>query len=251
MNLINVLPSSSTQDFRSADGLYNLVKQKYPHAVVKGKDLFDANLFKDQVSTSVFYTFIAELKDLVNRASITRAHEFIKSLEDRGKLLRCYTQNIDGLEPRLGMNAQLEHAEPPARGRAPKQTERQDVRVVQLHGDLDSVICTLCRAKFDFQEEHREVFQGGEPPACPTCLDTEATRLAAGKRKLGIGTLRPNIVLYNEHHDKGACHFTRRKTVTRTDNLHTRHQATSLLTLLPATSNASRTLCWSWARLSR
>ncbi|KAI9019762.1 DHS-like NAD/FAD-binding domain-containing protein [Hyaloraphidium curvatum] len=192
-------------DFRSSDGLYNLVKQKYPHAVVKGKDLFDANLFKDATSTSVFYTFVAELKELVNRASVTRAHEFIKSLDDRGKLMRCYTQNIDGLEPRIGMCARLDLAVTPPRvkGKAKQEDGANHVRVVQLHGDLDHVVCTLCRASFSFEEEHRLVFQGGEPPACPSCVETEATRQAAGKRRLGVGTLRPAIVLYNENHDKG------------------------------------------------
>jgi NAD-dependent SIR2 family protein deacetylase len=146
----------------------------------------------------------------VNRASITKSHEFIKTLEDKGKLLRCYTQNIDGLEPRLGMCAELDNAETPPRGKGKERApEKEDVRVVQLHGDLDRVVCTLCRAMFDFNESHRATFHGGEPPACPACLDNEAARLAAGKRKLGVGTLRPNIVLYNEHHSKGETVFNR------------------------------------------
>ncbi|KAJ3073642.1 hypothetical protein HDU99_001867, partial [Rhizoclosmatium hyalinum] len=54
--------SAGIPDFRSADGLYNLVKNKYPQSVVKGKDMFDASLFRDPTSTQIFYSFIAELK---------------------------------------------------------------------------------------------------------------------------------------------------------------------------------------------
>lgn len=75
--------------------------------MLKGKDLFDANLFKDPVSTQVFYSFMGELKEIVESAQCTQVHHFIKDLQTRKKLLRCYTQNIDCLEERLGLSCDI------------------------------------------------------------------------------------------------------------------------------------------------
>lgn len=45
-------------DFRSSDGLYNMVKSKYPKSIVRGQDLFDISLFRDEISLSIFCTFM-------------------------------------------------------------------------------------------------------------------------------------------------------------------------------------------------
>lgn len=38
--------SSGIPDFRSENGLYQLLKTKYPNTLLKGQELFDASLFK-------------------------------------------------------------------------------------------------------------------------------------------------------------------------------------------------------------
>ncbi|KAI3642000.1 hypothetical protein MP228_011555 [Amoeboaphelidium protococcarum] len=177
--------SGGIPDFRSMNGLYNLVKQKYPDAVVKGKDIFDAHLFKDEASTKVFYSFMAELKQMVDKASPTEVHQFLKNVKDKGKLLRCYTQNIDCMEERLSMTCDLED-------------KKSDV--VMLHGTLQYVSCTVCKHREEFNDVHSRIFSGGEPPACPRCLSSSQQRERASKRSLPIGILRPDIILYNEHH---------------------------------------------------
>ena len=48
------------------NGLYNMAKERYPGAVTKGKEMFDAGIFKDPDSTRVFYTFMSQLKDMVD-----------------------------------------------------------------------------------------------------------------------------------------------------------------------------------------
>lgn len=80
--------SSGIPDFRSSDGLYNLVKQRYPDVVMKGRDLFDASLFRDATSTALFYSFIAELKLAIDRAQPGPTHRFLKTLHHKNKLLR-------------------------------------------------------------------------------------------------------------------------------------------------------------------
>ena len=38
--------SAGIPDFRSENGLYSLLKLKYPNVLLKGQELFDASLFK-------------------------------------------------------------------------------------------------------------------------------------------------------------------------------------------------------------
>ncbi|KAG0377982.1 hypothetical protein BGX24_005033 [Mortierella sp. AD032] len=186
--------SSGIPDFRSADGLYNLVKKQYPDTVLKGKDLFDANLFRDCKTTAVFYTFISELHAQTLKAKPTPTHHFIKMLSERGKLLRCYTQNIDCLEEELGMDTSLV---------CDKGKVKKDVNVVQLHGSLRRLKCTLCSEPYGFQTDYQKVFKEGDAPGCPKCELYDGIRVAQGKRKVATGTLRPDIVLYNENHPFG------------------------------------------------
>ncbi|KAJ2962539.1 hypothetical protein NQZ79_g2295 [Umbelopsis isabellina] len=171
--------SSGIPDFRSTNGLYDLVKAKHPNVVVKGRDLFDATLFKEESTTRVFYTFMAELKTLISSAVPTPTHSFIRQLQDNGQLLRCYTQNIDCLE------------------------ELVDLPVVQLHGSMNKVKCTVCTASYGFSTDHQQQFRDGNPPPCPKCQDLFDERQRLGKRSLATGTLRPDIVLYNEDHPLG------------------------------------------------
>ncbi|ORZ28465.1 DHS-like NAD/FAD-binding domain-containing protein [Lobosporangium transversale] len=186
--------SSGIPDFRSADGLYNLVKKQYPKTVLKGKDLFDANLFRDCTTTAVFYTFISELHAQTLKAKPSPTHHFIKMLSEKGKLLRCYTQNIDCLEEELGMETKLV---------CEKGKVKKDVNVVQLHGSLRKLKCTLCSEPYGFITDYEKVFREGEAPDCPKCELNDGIRVAQGKRKIATGTLRPDIVLYNENHPFG------------------------------------------------
>ena len=66
--------------------------------------MFDSSLFRDIQKQEIFFNFIASLKTLTKNAIPTKTHLFIKYLKDINKLGRCYTQNIDNLEARLGRN---------------------------------------------------------------------------------------------------------------------------------------------------
>lgn len=154
--------------------MYNLVKQQYPDVVLKGRDLFDASLFRDATSTAVFYTFISKLKQSVDGVSPSPTHHFLKTLDTKGKLLRSYTQNIDGLEERVGLvgsaseQARNSAAASGAKGRS--KMNLRDVKNVQLHGDIRRVRCTLCSADYPFADEHMSQFLEGNAPDCPDCL---------------------------------------------------------------------------------
>ncbi|KAG6821401.1 hypothetical protein H0H93_014198 [Arthromyces matolae] len=189
-------------DFRSADGLYNLVKQQYPDVVLKGRDLFDASLFRDATSTSVFYTFISKLKQCIDSATPSPTHRFIKTLDTKKKLLRSYTQNIDGLEERVGlMGSSSSNAKTAGKGKA--KIRIRDVKNVQLHGDIHSVRCVSCSAEYPCMSDHVATFIEGAPPPCPECASRLEARVARSARAIRVGTLRPSIVLYDEPHPLG------------------------------------------------
>jgi NAD-dependent histone deacetylase SIR2 len=177
-------------DFRSTDGLYNMVKHLYPRAVVKGKDLFDAVLFSNPTSVRVFFTFITQLRKSILKAESTATHKLIKMLKDKGRLLRCYTQNIDGLEKDLGLETGIDD-------------NWRSLDVVQLHGDIHSLKCMLCACQYAWTEASEQLLGGGEAPECPACSKAQAEREEKGKRCINIGHLRPNIVLYGEEHPNG------------------------------------------------
>ncbi|KAF7979415.1 hypothetical protein HWV62_42538 [Athelia sp. TMB] len=194
--------SCGIPDFRSSDGLYNLVKQQYPDVVLKGRDLFDASLFRDPTSTSVFYTFISQLKRSIDAAAPAPTHRFIKTLDTKNKLLRSYTQNIDGLEARAGLLGSASEGAK-AMGKAKGKIRTKDVKNVQLHGDIHRVRCTFCSADFACEEVHMKMFNEGTAPDCPECCVRSEARVARSARSLKIGTLRPAIVLYDEPHPLG------------------------------------------------
>lgn len=168
----------AVQDFRSSDGLYNLVKQQYPDVVMKGRDLFDASLFRDKTSTAVFYTFISGLKMAIDNASPSPTHHFIHTLSKRGKLLRSYTQNIDGLEERCGLVGTGSTSSVPQTEPGTKPKIGKDVKNIQLHGDIHRVRCTVCSASYPCEREHVEVFQKGSAPDCPECKQRCVSRFA-------------------------------------------------------------------------
>jgi len=88
--------SAGIPDFRSPKtGLYaNLQKYNLPYP----EAIFDINYFKQ--NPKPFFELAKEL--FTGNYQPTSTHRFIRLLEEEGKLLRNYTQNIDGLEIKEG-----------------------------------------------------------------------------------------------------------------------------------------------------
>ena len=215
------------QDFRSTNGLYSLIETQHKKlqgcsvsaaiSKIKGKALFDSAIWRDEQSTSTFYTFIASLRRKIQKEveGTTVTHKFIRQLRDQRKLVRCYTQNIDGLEGREGLITDLSRGTG-VRTRFTKNSVNLPYspinslpgskldggcEVVQLHGDLESLRCTICSETFQWDEENGEVLLSkGVAPNCPKCAAKNQIREDKGMRSTTVGTLRPNIVLYGEQH---------------------------------------------------
>ena len=183
---------------------------------VRGKDLFDSQLWKDPISTSVFYTFIASLRKQIHKEvkKVTSTHRFIKTLRDTRRLVRCYTQNIDGLEAREGLNTDMAQGKGNRARFTKKSMEGQrslartqpgadldgGCEIVPLHGDLRVLRCTLCQQTCDWEDRHSTRLLAGKAPTCQLCAAANQDRQNRGKRGTKIGTLRPNVVLYGEEH---------------------------------------------------
>ncbi|KAI5800133.1 DHS-like NAD/FAD-binding domain-containing protein [Geopyxis carbonaria] len=173
--------ASGVPDFRSSEGLFTTLRS----AKTPGKELFDASVYKDDKLTSSFHDMVRDLHALTSKAQPTEFHHMLATLAKEGRLLRLYTQNVDCIDTRLDP---LQTRVPlPAKGPWPKS--------VQLHGGLDYENCSKCGWIGPFEPE---IFVGPEPPDCQECVEMESVRGIAGKRCLGIGKLRPRIVLYNE-----------------------------------------------------
>ncbi|KAL2267906.1 hypothetical protein VTJ83DRAFT_5183 [Remersonia thermophila] len=291
-------PSSASTPMPSSQTSSSSVRNALP--VMKGRDLFDSQIWGCPVKTSVFYTFVSALRDKVRTAEPTRSHRFVSVLRDSRKLVRCYTQNIDQLEERVGLSTSLslgtgsryrfsaragrnagktaapkgadealdaapaasqpqqqddkaEEAAPPAAAEhaksealqleavkpetseetPPKEAadgpsrspaEQQDgagdvpspsdppkptapagpnrgVECVFLHGSLAELRCFACARTASWDDDDRMADTlAGRQPTCPHCAGATAARQEKGKRALGVGKLRPDIVLYGEEH---------------------------------------------------
>jgi NAD-dependent histone deacetylase SIR2 len=170
-------------DFRSSNGLFTTLST----AKNSGKDLFDASVYRDDGLTSSFHDMVRTLHGMAAEAEPTEFHQLLATLATEGRLLRLYSQNVDCIETRLE----------PLKTAVPLQTKGPWPRTVQVHGGLEKMNCSKCGWVGSFEPE---IFVGAQPPDCRECLEMESVRDIAGKRSLGVGKLRPRIVLYNEFH---------------------------------------------------
>ena len=173
-------------DFRSSTGLFNTLRSEHK-LKASGKHLFDASVYQTDSSTSSFHDMVRSLSQLVSVAKPTAFHQMLSALANEGRLMRLYTQNVDGIDVAL----------PSLETDVPLSMKGPWPRTIQLHGGLEKMVCSKCNHLSDFKAA---LFDGPEPPLCTICIETDKVRTDhAGKRSHGIGKLRPRIVLYNEH----------------------------------------------------
>ncbi|KAL8859398.1 MAG: hypothetical protein Q9178_004076 [Gyalolechia marmorata] len=177
--------SAGIPDFRSSSGLFATLKNEH-NLKASGKHLFDASVYQTDSSTTSFHTMVRGLSHLASKAKPTAFHHMLATLGEQGRLMRLYTQNVDGIDTSLA----------PLATSVPLATKGPWPRTIQLHGGLEKMVCSKCNHLADFQPA---LFDGPAPPLCTQCSETDKIRTNhAGKRSHGIGRLRPRIVLYNE-----------------------------------------------------
>ncbi|CAJ1452440.1 unnamed protein product [Effrenium voratum] len=151
--------SAGIPDFRTpGSGLYDNLQR---YNLSQPELIFDLAFFQSQPAP--FYELCKELWPGTYRP--TRAHYFIRLLEEKGVLRRCYTQNIDSLERQAGLSPE---------------------KVVAAHGNMDEahVLDSVPERKVDIEDVRRAIFAGEE--------GWQALRQAHG------GLVKPKIVMFGE-----------------------------------------------------
>ncbi|MEW5803919.1 MAG: Sir2 family NAD-dependent protein deacetylase [bacterium] len=131
-----VSTSAGIHDFRSpGTGLYyNLQRYNLPYP----EAIFEIDYFINHPEP--FFELAKEL--LPGNYKPTLTHRFIQMLEEEGKLLRNYTQNIDGLEAAAGIQ-----------------------KVVACHGTFRTATCLSCGKKYQLADIEKEI-RAGHVPRC-------------------------------------------------------------------------------------
>jgi len=141
------------------------------------------------------HALLNELASMSNSAEPSTFHTFLADLDGQGKLLRCYTQNIDGLESRAGLELGL-----PTKPTSPRKASSHTPRCIPLHGQLSTLHCPLCLTSVPLAD-HLPL--PPHPLACPTCDLSSSIRSALAERSRKTGYLRASVVLYGEEHPQG------------------------------------------------
>ena len=150
--------ASGIPDFRTpGTGIYdNLQKYNLPYP----EAIFDLDYF---VRNPIpFYQFCKEIYP--GKYPPCLAHHFLKFLQDRGILLRVYTQNIDGLELLAGVTPD---------------------RVIAAHGDFSSASCVSCGKSYDSEVVKSKILDDQFPIVC--------------EEKFCAGNVKPGIVMFGEN----------------------------------------------------
>ncbi|BGP41156.1 NAD-dependent histone deacetylase sir2 [Rhodotorula kratochvilovae] len=155
-----VSTSCGIPDFRSPTGLYARLQVENNYDLDDPQDMFDLAYFKQK--PYVFYSFAKEIYPSAFVPS--PSHRFVRLLEMEDKLLRNYTQNIDGLFEQVGVT-----------------------RMLNCHGSFATASCLLCKRRFPGAAIEADVF-ASRVPLCPVCtpeldaLEAERVREKAEER---------------------------------------------------------------------
>jgi len=149
--------SAGMPDFRDKDnGVYAQIRRQ--HGIVNPEDLFTQGMYESNPGPLCMW--MQEFLTTRDRAIPTVTHLFLKILEERGCLLRCYTQNIDGLEQTAGIPSE---------------------RIVMAHGDMKRPSCVTCGRPHD-NKWFEDTILAGRVPNCEKCG----------------APVRPDIVFFSE-----------------------------------------------------
>lgn len=120
------------------------------------ESVFTLSYFKEQ--PDAFYRLAKEIYPTNFKPTIT--HQFIKLLNDKGILLRCFTQNIDGLERIAGL---------------------PEDKLIEAHGSFKTAHCVSCKLEHSGEYFKKCVFADIKP-LCTNCN----------------GYVKPDIVFFGE-----------------------------------------------------
>ncbi|KAI3403724.2 hypothetical protein KGF56_003447 [Candida oxycetoniae] len=150
-------------DFRSHHGLYHQLKKL---SLTDPREVFNYSTFL--ANPQIFYSIAHLILPPENKLSLL--HLFLKVLQDKNKMQRLYTQNIDNLETRAGITKD---------------------KLVQCHGSFAQATCLTCGRVID----GRDIFQHillQQVPRCYQCWES------VEEEAMNYGIIKPNITFFGE-----------------------------------------------------
>jgi NAD+-dependent protein deacetylase SIR2 len=122
--------------------------------------MFDIVVFRD--NPQIFYSFARQI--LPSTTEFSPTHGFLRLLQDKNKLLRVYTQNIDGLEQLAGV--------------------RED-KLVQCHGSFATASCMRCQLQVSGDDIRDDILNGVVPKcsACEAEREQQEKQIQSGKKR--------------------------------------------------------------------
>ncbi|KAI9644685.1 NAD-dependent histone deacetylase sir2 [Ciborinia camelliae] len=129
-------------DFRSPNGLYARLEGE--GIVDDPQDVFNIEVFKDD--PTIFFGVARDM--LPSTVEYSPTHQFIWLLQNKGKLLTNYTQNIDNIESNAGILAE---------------------NLIQCHGSFATATCQDCEHKIKGKEIYKDIING-QVPRCEKCI---------------------------------------------------------------------------------
>lgn len=153
--------SAGIPDYRSAGtGMYDNISEYF---TPEDRDKTPQNITNIEYFRQNPMPFTRLVKKFTSKQyRPTRAHYFIKQLEDAGMLTRCYTQNIDGLELVAGVS---------------------EDKLVQAHGSLRNPSCVKCGKPYPY-ELYYQMVKNDIAPKC--------------RHHMCRGFVKPDIVMFGE-----------------------------------------------------
>ncbi|BGP48640.1 NAD-dependent deacetylase hst3 [Rhodotorula kratochvilovae] len=211
------------------------------------KRLFSYSALLHPDSRAAHLRFMAQLRRVVRRAGpapaasrkgkeraepapATAFHSLLCGIAEGGRLLRVYTQNIDGLERRAGLGmvdlasaaaaAASDEGESdgsdwgagpsppslrlrPRGGEEQKEADHGEGVVVPLHGGLEEVVCGACGWREKWRSRHSKAFRKGRTVEC----GRSDSRHRRSKRAIPLpplAFLRPAVLLYDDPHSSAS-----------------------------------------------
>ena len=139
---MQISTSLGIPDFRSkGTGFYS--KLEYL-GLSDPQEVFDIDLFRED--PSIFYSVAKDILPSTNQYSPT--HAFIRLLQEKGKLLTNFTQNIDNLERHAGILPE---------------------KLIQCHGSFATASCVECKYKVKGEDIQKDL-KAGRVARCERCL---------------------------------------------------------------------------------
>ncbi|KZF22318.1 SIR2-domain-containing protein [Xylona heveae TC161] len=142
-------------DFRSKEtGLYSQLAHL---GLNDPQEVFDIDIFRED--PSIFYSVAKDILPSTKRFSPT--HGFIHLLQEKGKLLTNYTQNIDNIEGLAGIRPE---------------------KMIQCHGSFATASCVRCKYNVPGEEIYEDL-RAGRVAKCQRCTRTSGSRPTSGMKR--------------------------------------------------------------------